>query len=304
MSQKTTTGRRSEEVRVQKFLSSAGVCSRRTAEQWMEAGYVKINGKVCRELGTKIVVGRDRVEVKGRLVSAPENRIYLLVNKPANYITSLYDPEGRPIITDLLPESMPRVWPVGRLDYHSEGLLLLTNDGELTHLLTHPSHLVDKHYVVKVQGILEDDAELLEELRAGVELGDGEVTQPAFVRVTGHTERNTWLEMIIAEGRNRQIRRMFEVKERMVMKLRRVRLGPLTLEGTPQGSYRSLSSQEVYDLYAALEAEVPREAQPSKRKAKRERQDGGRRPQARRARNQGRGGRGRGRGRGRGSRRS
>ncbi len=115
---------------------------------------------------------------------------------------------------------MPRVWPVGRLDYHSEGLLLMTNDGELTHLLTHPSHLVDKHYVVKVQGILENDDALLEELREGVDLGDGETTQPAFVRVTGHTDRNTWLEMIIAEGRNRQIRRMFEVKERMVMKLR------------------------------------------------------------------------------------
>lgn len=159
-----------DEMRVQKFLSRAGLCSRRSAESWMQQGRVKINGEVCRELGTKIDPARDRVEVDGKPVSSPESHIYILLNKPQGYITSMHDPEGRPIITDLLPQNMPRIWPVGRLDWNSEGIILLTNDGKLTHLLTHPSHLVPKHYAVKVQGRLEQESPDLTTLIHGVDL--------------------------------------------------------------------------------------------------------------------------------------
>ncbi len=258
-------------VRLQKFLSQAGVCSRRTAETWMLEGRVKLNGKICRELGTRIDPKKDSVVVDGTTVTKPESNIYILLNKPAGYITSLYDPEGRPVVTDLLPRNMPRVWPVGRLDWNTEGILLMTNDGNLTNLLTHPSHDVAKHYAVKVHGLLPQTSPLLEQLREGVDIGDGDVTRPAFVKVTGGTDRNTWLEVIIGEGRNRQIRRMFEVIDRPVMKLRRIGLGPLSIEGLASGSFRSLSHDEVAGLYEALEASMPDTAKPSKRQIKRER---------------------------------
>jgi 23S rRNA pseudouridine2605 synthase len=239
----------------------------------MAAGRVKVNGVVCTELGAKVNPEKDRVEVDGKQIKPKESFIYILMNKPPGYITSLEDPQGRPVVLDLLPANMPRLWPVGRLDWNSEGLLLLTNDGTLTHLLTHPEHHVNKRYAVKVQGMLEKDSAVLEKLREGLDIGDGEVTQPAFVEVVGHTERNTWLEVTIVEGRNRQIRRMFEAIGSAVMKLRRLSIGPLTIEGLPSGSFRSLASDEVLSLYEALEVEAPEEAQPSKRQAKRERED-------------------------------
>ena len=280
------------EMRLQKFLSSAGVCSRRTAEQWMLEGRVKVNGATCRELGIKVDPNRDTVEVDGSTVSLPSSHIYILLNKPAGHITSLSDPEGRPVVTDLLPANMPRVWPVGRLDWNTEGILLMTNDGKLTNLLTHPSHDVPKHYAVKVHGLLAPDSPQLEQLREGVDIGDDEPTRPAFVKVTGGTDRNTWLEVIIAEGRNRQVRRMFEAIDRPVMKLRRIGLGPLTIEGLHSGSFRSLSYDEVLALYEALEANVPEAAKPSKRAVKRE-QDanrrGGNKSAVRSVKNKGRG---------------
>lgn len=260
-------------MRVQKFLSQAGVCSRRTAEEWMAAGRVKVNGVVCTELGAKVEPEKDRVEVDGKIIKIKESFIYILMNKPPGYITSLEDPEGRPVVTDLLPANMPRLWPVGRLDWNSEGLLLLTNDGALTHLLTHPEHHVNKRYAVKVQGTLEKDAPVLDQLREGLDIGEGEVTQPAFVEIVGHTDKNTWMEVTIVEGRNRQIRRMFEAIGSAVMKLRRLSIGPLTIEGLPSGSFRSLASDEVLSLYEALEVAVPAAAQPSKRQLKRERDD-------------------------------
>lgn len=258
-------------MRVQKFLSKAGVCSRRKAEEYMLQGRVKINGSVCRELGTKVDPSQDRVDVDGTQVTLPESFIYLLVNKPGNMITSLEDPEGRPVITDLLPDRMPRVWPVGRLDWDSEGVILLTNDGKLTNLLTHPSHDVVKEYAVKVQGVIEPSSPKLDELREGLDIGDDELTRPAFVRVTRSTGRNTWLEIAIGEGRNRQVRRMFDAIGHRVMKLRRLRIGPLTIEGLAAGTYRSLLSDEVEALYEELDAKLPERAKPSKRQLKRER---------------------------------
>ncbi|MEC9397879.1 MAG: pseudouridine synthase [Myxococcota bacterium] len=258
-------------MRLQKYLSKAGVCSRRAGEELMLDGRVSVNGDVVFELGTRIDPDRDRVEVDGKQVSLPNSFIYLLMNKPPNVITSLEDPEGRAVITDLLPEKMPRVWPVGRLDWDSEGVILLTNDGKLTHLLTHPSHDVTKEYAVKVQGIIARDSPKLEQLRNGVDIGDGEITQPAHVHITGDTGRNTWLEVTIAEGKNRQVRRMFDAIGHSVMKLRRLRIGSLTIEGLASGTYRSLLSDEVVDLYNDLEASIPERAKPSKRQLKRER---------------------------------
>ena len=261
-----------EQMRVQKFLSKAGVASRRKAEELMTQGRVSVNGQKCTELGTKVDPDVDRVEVDGALVTLPTSYVYLLVNKPRGYITTLDDPEDRPIIADLLPEKMPRVWPVGRLDWDSEGLMLMTDDGDLTHALTHPSHHVPKGYAVKIRGKLGDDSPALETLKAGVEL-DGEPTSPAQVAIRGYTDKHTWVEFVIEEGRNRQIRRMCEAVGLTVLRLRRVALGPVTIEGVSPGDFRSLGSDEVLALYQAAGVRVGERARPSKRQLKRERKN-------------------------------
>jgi 23S rRNA pseudouridine2605 synthase len=264
-----------EAMRVQKFLSKAGICSRRKAEEWMAAGRVAINGEVCRELGTRVDPDKDRIEVDGKAVQLPDSYVYLLMNKPIHMITSLEDPEERPVVVDLLPENMPRVWPVGRLDWDSEGLLLFTNDGKLTNLLTHPSHEVSKTYAVKVRGLLDARAEVLTTLREGIQLEDG-MTAPAQVKVTRDNGRNTWLEVVLQEGRNRQIRRMFEAIGYPVMKLRRIAIGPITIEGIASGKYRSMTHSEVSELYGELEAAMPDRAIPSDRARRREQEAIGR----------------------------
>lgn len=259
------------EMRVQKFLSKAGVCSRRKGEKLMQSGRVQVNGDICTELGSKVVPGKDEVRVDGEVVTLPEQYIYVLLNKPENYITSLDDPKDRPIVTDLLPDNMPRIWPVGRLDWDSSGALLLTNDGKLTNLLTHPSHDVTKQYAVKVRGLLKNDSPKLQQLRDGIRL-DGVMTKPAHIQVVKDNGNNTWLEFIISEGKNRQIRRMCEAIGYPVMKLRRYAIGGLTLDGVPTGAYRPLLHQEVEGLYEEVEAQMPDRAQPSRSAKKRERQ--------------------------------
>lgn len=259
-----------EQMRVQKFLSKAGVCSRRKGEELMQQGRVTVNGEVCRELGSKVDPEGDQVTVDGELVELPQQYIYVLLNKPQGYITSLDDPHDRPIVTDLLPANMPRVWPVGRLDWDSEGVLLLTNDGKLTNLLTHPSHDVTKRYAVKVRGLLKADSPKLERLREGIVL-DGQKTRPAHIEVVRDNGRNTWLEFTIAEGRNRQIRRMCDAISHPVMRLRRIAMGPITIEGLPSGAHRPLRSEEVEELYRAVDAPMPERAQPTKRQLQRER---------------------------------
>lgn len=261
------------EMRVQKFLSKAGVASRRASEDLMLAGRVRINGEVCRELGTKVDPAVDRVEVDGAEVNLPDQYIYILLNKPQNYITTLDDPHDRPIITDLLPANMPRIWPVGRLDWDSEGAILMTNDGNLTHKLTHPSHEIEKTYAVKVHGVIDNEADELERMREGVEIEPGVVTKPAVVKVGRDTGKNTWLEFRIHEGRNRQIRKMCEAVGFRVSRLRRLAIGPLTIIGVSSGEFRSLTSEEVYDLYQALDEKMPERARPTKRQIKKERND-------------------------------
>lgn len=262
----------SDKMRVQKFLSKAGVCSRRQGEDLMQQGRVKVNGKPCKELGSKVVPSRDTVEVDGEEVTLPNSYIYILLHKPEQYITSLDDPKGRPIITDLIPDKMPRVWPVGRLDWDSAGALLLTNDGKLTNLLTHPSHQVTKQYAVKVRGLLKNDDAKLDRLRDGIEIEPGVVTKPAFINKVKDNGNNTWLDFIITEGKNRQIRKMCDAIGHPVMKLRRYAIGPVTLEGLPAGGYRPLLHDEVVELYEAVEATMPDRAKPSDRALKRERE--------------------------------
>ncbi len=262
-----------EPMRLQKYLSRAGIASRRKSEELMLAGRVAVNGKACRELGTKVDPDRDRIEVDGKQISLPQNFVYILLNKPRGYITSLDDEKDRPIVTDLLPKNMPRIWPVGRLDWDSEGLLLMTDDGNLTHALTHPSHHVPKGYAVKVKGHLEKDAPQVAMIAEGVELDPGELTKPALVVVRGHTDKHTWIEFVIEEGKNRQIRRMCEACGLDVLRLRRIAMGPLTIEGVAPGEFRSLDSNEVLQLYSEVELRPPEAAKPTKRQKKRERQD-------------------------------
>ncbi len=195
------------EMRLQRFLAQAGLASRRKAEEMITAGRVKVNGRVVSELGSKVDSIRDEVTVGGRklLVQPP---VYLLLNKPKGYVTTLSDPEGRPTVMELVGKVEERVYPIGRLDFNTEGVLLLTNDGDLAHALMHPTREVKKTYRVKLRGLA--GAEMIDSLREGVTLDDGERTAPAQVEIIGNTEggNNSWLEITIHEGAsNRQIHR-------------------------------------------------------------------------------------------------
>ena len=217
------------EERLQKFLSRAGVASRRSSEDLITNGRVKVNGRIIRELGTRVNPVTDRVEVDGVIVDADSRSVYLLLNKPPRYICSLEDPEGRAVVTDLVPRVFGRVYPVGRLDWDSEGALLMTNDGELTQLLTHPRHEVEKNYLVKVTGLVDNMDTRIDRLREGVILDDGYRTLPAQVYRDSDTGLHTWFVVAIREGKNRQIRRMFETVGLDVRRLRRISYGPLVL---------------------------------------------------------------------------
>ena len=236
------------EERLQKVLAQAGVASRREAEEYITAGRVKVNGKVVKELGTK--VGPNAfITVDGHPVHR-ERKTYLLFYKPRGVVTTMKDPEGRKSIADFVKDIPQRVYPVGRLDYNTEGLLLLTNDGELAQAMTHPSHEVNKTYEVTVPGIVPQDK--LDLLRIGVKLEDG-MTAPALVDLTGYDyEKNlTRFTVTIHEGRNRQVRRMCDYIGFPVRYLRRVMMGPLTLDGLRRGDCRELFHEEIEELRAA-----------------------------------------------------
>ena len=230
--------------RLQKVLAHAGIASRRKCEELILEGRVKVNGEIIKELGTK-VGPQDKVEVRGKLVTAPEEKVYLLINKPVGYVSTVYDPQRRPKVTDLVKEVKARVYPVGRLDFDTEGLLLLTNDGDLTYALTHPKHEFPKTYLVKVQGAPSQDK--LDRFRKGLRLTDGK-TAPAKVERQKKVGSNTLLEITIYEGRNRQIRRMCETLGHPVLELKRVRFGFLTLTGVETGKYRVLTKDEIDKL--------------------------------------------------------
>jgi 23S rRNA pseudouridine2605 synthase len=237
--------------RLQKIIAAAGIASRRKAEQLIAGGLVSVNGHVVTELGSKADAEHDHIRVNGKLLRGPERHTYLLLNKPKGYVTTLSDPEGRPTVTDLLRGAGARVYPVGRLDYASEGLLLLTNDGDLTHRLMKAASHVPKTYVVKVAG--KPSAEGLAKLRAGVfipaDRGRRVKTVPAKIRAVRESE-NPWYEVTLIEGRNRQIRHMFEEIGHHVEKIKRVKYGPLQLD-VPPGKYRRLTLAEVARLKSA-----------------------------------------------------
>lgn len=231
-------------------IARAGLCSRRQAEKLVSQGRVAVNGTVIREQGTQVDPSRDIVTVDQKPIPQPGGSVTMLLNKPKGVVTTAKDPQGRPTVMDLLRGVRERVFPVGRLDYQTEGLLLLTNDGELSQLLQHPRHGISKTYHAKVKGIPREDA--LDRLRKGITL-DGRPTAPARVKRSASTGRNTWLDITIREGRNRQIRRMCAKVGHPVMKLKRVRYGPLTLKNLKPGTYRTLDSNEVRRLYQEAE---------------------------------------------------
>lgn len=228
--------------RLQKRIASSGYTSRRKAETLITDGKVKVNGQVVTELGTK-VSNSDTVEVEG-IKLEQEDKIYILFNKPAQVITSVTDDRGRKVVTDYFKDIETRIYPVGRLDYDTSGLLLLTNDGEFTNLMTHPRYHIKKKYVAKLKGYLM--REEVKALEKGIELEDG-FTQPAQVKVKNQDkDKNTTLvEITISEGRNRQVRRMFEHFGHQVSKLTRIQFGPLDLKGLNAGEGRILTPHEV-----------------------------------------------------------
>ena len=236
-------------VRLQKILAQAGLCSRRQAEQWIQEGRVAVNGRRVTEQGVRIDPYGDTVLVDGKPLPRPEP-IYLVMNKPDGVVCSAEGPiddRERPTVLSLLPPQVGRVFPVGRLDYHSRGVLLLTNDGALSQALTHPRHKVPKIYHVKFQG--SPTPETLEHLRSGVTLEDGVKTRPLeHLQVIKETETNVWVEMALRQGIYRQIRRMGDVVGHPVLKLIRVVFAGITADGVKEGRHRRLSDDEILHL--------------------------------------------------------
>jgi 23S rRNA pseudouridine2605 synthase len=230
--------------RLQKILAAAGLASRRQAEIWIREGRVTLNGRVVRELGTRADPVRDSIRIDGRRIGRPERPVSLLLNKPRGYLSTCADPQNRPTVLDLIPSVRERVYPVGRLDFNSEGLLLLTNDGELALAVTHPRNQCRKTYRVKVRGIPSD--EVLRRVGRGIVL-EGRRTLPAAVRKI-RSEANSWLEISLTEGRKNQIRQVFQRVGHPVLKLRRISIGGIGDRGLAPGAWRPLTDAEIRAL--------------------------------------------------------
>lgn len=230
--------------RLQKYLAHAGIGSRRKCEELILQGKVTVNGETITTLGTKVNSDQDIIKINDKTISKKEDKKYLLLNKPSGYVTTAKDTHGRPIVLDLVKDVQARVYPVGRLDYETAGLLLLTNDGQLAYRLTHPKYKVDKVYQALVKGI--PDNTKLTKLREGIVLEDG-LTAPALVQVLAKFKDTALIEITIHEGRNRQVRRMFEAIGHPVLNLNRTKMGPLTVD-IPLGKYRLLTEQEILAL--------------------------------------------------------
>jgi 23S rRNA pseudouridine2605 synthase len=238
--------------RLQKVLARAGFGSRRAAEELIAAGRVAVDGETA-HLGRRVDTTRDRITVDGIPVSVRADLVYYLLNKPARVVTTARDPEGRPTVIELVPLE-PRVFPVGRLDYETEGLLVLTNDGELAQLLSHPGHAVEKAYLAEVDGV--PSRATIRRLRDGVDLEDGH-TAPAQVRLVQTHGDGAAVELVIHEGRNRQVRRMCEAVGHPVRRLVRTRIGPVTDRRLAPGEWRPLRQKEVRALFEAAGQQVP-----------------------------------------------
>ncbi len=250
-------------VRLQKFLSQAGVSSRRKAEELILEGRVRVNGEVVRKLGTRVDPIRDSIAVDGKKVRPKELR-YVILHKPPGVVSSRQDPQKRPTVIDMLPRTKIPLYPVGRLDYNASGLILLTNDGDAAMALTHPSFKTPRTYLVKVKG--RPDEKDLSKLRRGVRLDGGSKTLPAKVERTEVRRRgrpttaNTWLKFIIREGRNRQIKRMCMAVRHPALSIQRVAMGPLKLGALPQSAWRYATPNELKELKRLAQTRQARSA--------------------------------------------
>ena len=229
-------------IRLQKYLAHAGIASRRHAEEMIKQGRVVVNGDVVTEMGVMVDPINAEVEVDGKPVNPAKKKIYIVLNKPIGYISTASDDRGRKTVMELVSDIPHRIYPVGRLDYDTEGLLFMTNDGDFTYTLTHPKHNVEKTYVTHVSGNV--TMEIIDSLRNGIEL-DGYKTSPAKVEVVGATQYGTKIEITIHEGKNRQVRNMFEAVGLKVNKLRRTREGGVAVGKIALGKWRNLSESEV-----------------------------------------------------------
>lgn len=230
--------------RLQKVMAHAGIASRRKSEDIIAEGRVQVNGKVVTEMGIKVDPQQDEIKVDGELINK-ENRVYLLLYKPVGYITTVDDPQGRQTVLDLIDDLSQRIYPVGRLDYDTSGLILLTNDGDLTYVLTHPSFEIDKTYLVEVENNVTKSE--IKQLREGIKLEDG-ITAPAEIKILDRNERRTLFTLTIHEGRNRQVRRMCKSIGHPVISLKRTSYAFLTLADLTPGEYRYLSEAEIEKL--------------------------------------------------------
>ena len=228
-------------MRLNKYIAAAGVCSRRKADELIANGNVRINGAVMKEMGYD-VADSDTVQVNGRTISAASKKVYVAVNKPLGYITSMDDDRSRATVAELVADIPERLFPVGRLDYNTTGLLIMTNDGDLTYTLTHPKHEVWKTYIATVSGVISDNR--IARLRKGVDIG-GFVTSPAKVRVIKQMPRHAVVEISIHEGKNRQVRKMFAAGGNKVQELERVSIGDIRLGRLMSGHYRKLTREEI-----------------------------------------------------------
>jgi pseudouridine synthase len=231
--------------RIQKILAKAGIASRREAERMLTEGRVMVNGKIIETLGFKADPSKDSIKVDGKRISPFEPKIVLLLNKPRGYLSTVKDPKGRPTVVELLRNVKWRIYPVGRLDFDAEGLLLLTNDGELAYLLSHPKFSVPKTYLVKVAGV--PDEKKLTRLKRGVMLDDGRA-RAISCSLLGQREKNSWVRVVVTEGRNRLVKRMFSAIGHPVLKLKRIEYGPIRLGDLPFGQFRYLTFEEVQKL--------------------------------------------------------
>jgi len=238
------------EQRIQKILAALGVTSRRKAEDLVREGRVTVNGEIA-VIGMKADLAKDHIKVNGKLLTRSDPKLYLIFNKPAGVLTSLSDPEKRPTVKDYLKDIKFRVFPVGRLDYDSEGLLLLTNDGDWANSILHPSQKIFKTYVVKVKGVIGQNE--IEQLKTGIKLEDG-MTAPAKVKKIRQTENTSWVEISISEGRKRQVRRMLERVGHTVIRLKRTSIAGVSLQDLKAGELRRLTQEELQKINYELRA--------------------------------------------------
>lgn len=235
-----------QQIRLQKFLAQCGVCSRRKAEEYIQQGLVTVDGVRILKMGTTVTPGISQVTFKGKSLAAKEMPAYYLLNKPRGYVTTLQDPQGRPIVTSLIKESTARLFPVGRLDLDTEGALILTNDGALAQKIQHPSHTTDKTYEALVRGTPSKEA--VHRLAAGIHL-EGKLTSPAKITRLKSKGSNTLMEIIIHEGRKRQVKKMFGAINHPVIELKRTAYGKLRLGKLPVGTYRLLSNSDINRIF-------------------------------------------------------